>query len=153
MVRRYWSGTRITKLEPNEVLTVGTNPEGRHGKGAAKAAMAFGARYGQGRGRMGQTYGLITKNLRAGFVEPLTDKCYPYAGEMSLSLWEIEENIQELYAYARQNPSLDFLIVYQYDPHERTSNLNGYWSSAMKDVFLRNDPPINIVFHESYRAR
>lgn len=150
-MRRYWSGNKITKLEPNELIVVGTNPAGRHGKGAAKAAMAFGARYGQGRGRMGQTYGLITKNLTPGFCEPLTGKVYPYAGELSLSLWEIEDNVREFYAYAKEHPELDFLVVYQYDPHERTSNLNGYWSCAMRDVFLRNDPPTNIVFHDSYR--
>ncbi len=36
---RCWTGETITKLEPNYVFVFGSNPEGRHGSGAAKAAL------------------------------------------------------------------------------------------------------------------
>ena len=70
--RKYWSGKFITKLEKNQIFCMGTNPEGRHGAGAAKTGMKFGAQYGKGRGLVGNTYGLITKNLTAGPIEKET---------------------------------------------------------------------------------
>lgn len=51
----------ITKLEPNQVFVFGSNTVGRHGKGAAKTALKWGAKWGQGDGAMGQTYGIPTK--------------------------------------------------------------------------------------------
>lgn len=46
----YYTGF-IKTLRPNEIFVFGSNPEGRHGAGAAKhAAKYFGAKYGQGRG-------------------------------------------------------------------------------------------------------
>ena len=63
-----WTGETITQLEPNYVFVFGSNPEGRHGAGAAKAALKFGAKYGIGRGLQGQTYALVTKNLKEGFA-------------------------------------------------------------------------------------
>ena len=153
MTRRYWSGDGIVTLQPNEVFVFGSNAEGRHGKGAAKTAMSFGAVYGQARGIMGQAYAIITKNLTPGTVEKITGRRYPYGGYLSVPLWDIETDIRELYEYARQHSDKDFLIVYQYKPLDDQSNLNGYTTRAMMDVFLRNDPPINIVFHDSYRGQ
>lgn len=53
---------KITSLGPNEVFVFGSNLAGRHGKGAAKAALKFGARYGRGRGMYGNTYAIPTKD-------------------------------------------------------------------------------------------
>jgi len=39
----------------------GSNTAGRHGKGAAKTALTWGAVWGQGSGLMGRTYGIPTK--------------------------------------------------------------------------------------------
>ncbi len=50
----------ITSLKPNEVFVFGSNVKGRHGKGAAKTAMQWGAKYGQGEGLQGKTYGIPT---------------------------------------------------------------------------------------------
>lgn len=55
---------KITKLEPNEVFVFGSNLAGRHGKGAARDALKFGAVWGQGDGLMGQTYGISTKGSK-----------------------------------------------------------------------------------------
>lgn len=53
---------RVVKLEPNEIFVFGSNLAGRHGAGAARDAMRFGARYGIGFGLSGQTYAIPTKD-------------------------------------------------------------------------------------------
>ena len=154
MNREYWSGKTIGKLSENEIFVMGTNPEGRHGAGAAKAGMTFGAIYGQGRGLMGSTYGLITKNLSAGFVESSTGILYDKAGYRSVSIKQIRDNIKELYECARINSEKRFLISYQYETWPNgipKKSLNGYTSKEILDMFIRyNDIPNNIIFHDSY---
>ena len=54
-------------IEPSEntIFVFGSNPEGRHGAGAAKTAIEkFGAIYGQGEGLQGNSYAIPTKDLR-----------------------------------------------------------------------------------------
>jgi hypothetical protein len=53
---------RVTELLPNEIFVFGSNYAGRHGKGAAKDALKFGARTGVGMGFCGQTYAIATKD-------------------------------------------------------------------------------------------
>lgn len=50
----------ITELKPNEVFVFGSNLQGRHGRGAAKTSLQWGAVLGEGRGHFGQTYALPT---------------------------------------------------------------------------------------------
>ena len=52
----------ITSLKPNEVFVFGSNLSGRHGKGAAKTALGWGAIWGQPSGIQGKTYGIPTKD-------------------------------------------------------------------------------------------
>ena len=52
----------ITKLNDNEIFIFGSNLSGRHGKGAAKTALGWGAKYGQASGIQGKTYGIPTKD-------------------------------------------------------------------------------------------
>lgn len=53
----------LNSLEKNQIFVFGSNRAGRHGKGAALvAARKFGAKYGQGDGLMGQSYGIPTKD-------------------------------------------------------------------------------------------
>lgn len=52
---------RITELGPREVFVFGSNYAGRHGRGAAKDALKFGALMGKGKGPMGRTYAIATK--------------------------------------------------------------------------------------------
>lgn len=52
--------------DANTIFVFGSNPEGRHGAGAAKTAKEkFGAIYGQGEGLQGNSYALPTKDLRS----------------------------------------------------------------------------------------
>ena len=53
----------INKLKHNEVFVFGSNTLGRHGKGAAKDALKFGAKYGHGEGLFGKTYAIPTKGV------------------------------------------------------------------------------------------
>ena len=52
----------IKKLDTNEIFVFGSNESGRHGKGAAKQALTWGAKWGQAAGLQGRTYGIPSKN-------------------------------------------------------------------------------------------
>lgn len=154
--REYWQGKIINSLKDNEVFVFGSNPQGIHGAGGAKAAITFGAKFGTGRGLMGKSYGLVTKNLNAGFTEKSTGITYHKEGYCSVSKEQIRTNIDELYEYAKQNPSKNFLITFQYETWPNGSpkkSLNGYTSEEMFQMFVRPDIPSNIVFHNSYKDR
>ena len=70
----------ITKLETNEIFVFGSNEGGRHGKGAAKQALTWGAKFGQASGLQGRTYGIPTKDktirrtLTLNEIKPYVDK-------------------------------------------------------------------------------
>ena len=76
------------KPEPNTVFVFGSNPEGRHGLGAAKIAKEqFGAVYGQGEGLQGNAYALPTKRIKN--ITPIK------TGQMTFSYGKNKrENIQ-----------------------------------------------------------
>lgn len=156
---KYWQGQKIEKLEKYQIFVFGSNPKGIHGAGAAKEAVNFGAKYGIGRGLVGQTYALVTKNLDGceGFIEKSTGITYEKGGYRSLSKEQIKKNIAELYEVARENPNLDFLIGYTYDYCQNgklKKGLNGYDSQEMLEMFVEDlDIPNNIVFHESYKNK
>lgn len=153
---KFWSGDKIEKLQENQVFVYGSNPVGRNGAGGAKAAMSFGAKYGVGRGLVGQTYALITKNLEEdiGFVEKSTGIVYDKGGYKSISPEMIIANIKEMYDCARNNPHLQFIITYKRETWPNGSekkSLNGYTPTEMIDMFIANEIPNNIVFHNSYK--
>ena len=86
----------IEKVAENEVFVFGSNESGRHGKGAAKQALTWGAKYGQAAGLQGRTYGIPTKN--ASVTKPLTlDKIQKYA--------------DEFIDFAISRPELTFLVT------------------------------------------
>lgn len=148
----YWQGDTITSMTGNNIFVYGANPEFRNGAGAAKAAIAFGAKpYGSGRGIVGNTYGLVTKNLTAGFVETLANGDtikYGAQGARSLDYYDIELNIEELYECARANPDKKFFITYKM--HD--VNLNGYTGAEMRAMFVDNKQvPDNVLLHNSMR--
>ena len=134
--RKTYSG-KLTSLQPNQIFVFGSNPEGRHGAGAAKYAKDnFGAVYGQGEGLQGQSYALPTKDLRIKTNNSLR----------SISPEVITNNIKKLYEVARQNPTKEFLVS-----DYSKSNLNGYTGQEMADMFNAAAPiPSNIVFNEDF---
>lgn len=81
-----------------EIFVFGSNPQGRHGKGAALYAVKhYGAIYGQAEGRMGNSYGIITKELRRGFPR--------------ITLGQVREGVERFLVYAREHPELSFMVT------------------------------------------
>lgn len=121
------------------IFVFGSNPEGRHGAGAAKIAREqFGATYGQGEGLQGNAYALPTKDLRVKENNSLR----------SISPEQIIESIKKLYETARQNPDKQFKIAYR---NTDKASLNGYTGLEMIDMFLKaGSIPTNIVFSKEW---
>ena len=149
-MRKTYKGL-ITSLKPNQWFVFGSNTEGRHGKGAAKQAMEFGAIYGQSIGFQGQCYAIITKDL--------TKSIHP-----SINKESIQYQIGILYHNAIQTPEDEYLIAYS----GTGTNLNGYTNEEMawmfcnpieadgdlwaSDIFNPKlfEIPKNIIFEESF---
>ena len=86
----------ITELKENEIFVFGSNESGRHGKGAAKTAMKWGAKYGKAKGIQGNTYGIPTVNAS------ITNK---------LSLNKIQKYIWEFIGYTIVHPENIFFVT------------------------------------------
>jgi len=87
---------RITTLKPNEIFVFGSNTAGRHGAGAAKTAMGWGAKYGQGEGLQGRTYGIPTVNAA------ITNK---------LNVNKIAKYVDNFIVFAKEHPEMIFLVT------------------------------------------
>lgn len=124
----------IVKLADNQIAVVGTNPQGRHGAGAAKwAHHNAGLKYGHSMGLCGQSYGIITKDLRK-------DR-HP-----SVERDRIENQILHLYGKAMTRPKLEFLVFYDgIGPY-----LCGYTPQEMAEMFSAYPIPGNVVFEEEF---
>lgn len=71
---------RITELRPGEIFVFGSNLEGAHGGGAALLAWRkWGAKWGQGVGLQGQTYGIPTMHGGPEAIRPYVDKFIRFA--------------------------------------------------------------------------
>jgi hypothetical protein len=124
----------IRELPENGIFVFGSNPEGRHGKGAAFiASKNFGAKYGQGRGLMGKSYGIVTKDLRKRIHPSIPSK-------------DIKNEIKELYEFAKTHPELDFYVAY----NSKGPYLSGFTPEQMAAMFSCVEIPLNIVFEEGF---
>ena len=86
----------ISKLENGQIFVFGSNLSGRHGKGAAKQALTWGAKWGQAAGLQGRTYGIPTKDASI---------------KRTLSILEIKPFVDEFIQFAISNPQLTFLVT------------------------------------------
>ncbi len=87
---------RITELDKNEIFVFGSNEAGIHGAGAAKDAVTyFGAKWGQGFGLMGQSFGIPTKDWNI----------------KKLNTMVIHFYVQRFLEFARSNPDLTFIVT------------------------------------------
>lgn len=129
----------ITPVD-NVIFVFGSNPEGRHGAGAAKVAREqFGAVYGQGEGLQGNSYALPTKDLRV----------KENKGYRSISKEQIVNNIRSMYRTAIQNPDKKFMVAYRNAINE--TSLNGYTGGEMIDMFIEaGNIPSNVFFSEEW---
>lgn len=131
----------IGNIKPKDdvIFVFGSNPEGRHGAGAAKVArQLFGAVYGQGEGLQGNSYALPTKDLRI----------KENNGFRSIKPETITESIRSLYACAKEHSDKKFCIAYR-NTYDRS--LNGYTGIEMIRMFLDAGPiPENIFISEEW---
>lgn len=128
---------RLVTLPENGIFVFGSNTEGRHGKGAALDALTyFGAERGVASGPQGQSFAIITKDLRS-TKHPSVDPC------------TIAHQIMGLYIYAMQHPEKKFYVAYS----GNGINLNGYSNEDMAKLFAGPnyiEIPENIIFEEEF---
>lgn len=86
----------ITNLNTNEIFVFGSNLSGIHGKGAAKTAIKWGAKWNQSTGLQGQTYAIPTKSKGI---------------KRTLTINEIEPFVDDFIYFAFSNPHLTFLVT------------------------------------------
>ena len=86
----------IKKLGTKEIFVFGSNQSGRHGKGAAKTALGWGAVWGQAEGLQGRTYGIPTKDSSI---------------SKTLSIEEIKPYADRFIEFAKTRPDLKFLVT------------------------------------------
>ncbi len=128
-------------IEPSDdtIFVFGSNPEGRHGAGAAKIAREqFGAKYGVGEGLTGNAYALPTKDLRVKENRALR----------SIPKETIIDSIKKLYQVAFEHPDKQFKVAYR---NTDTASLNGYTGLEMIEMFKEaGSIPSNIVFSKEW---
>lgn len=110
------------------VFVFGSNLEGRHGKGAAKAAYErYGAIYYKGAGAMGHCYAIPTKST-------------PYKRR---TLDEIRASVETFKQYARAQPHQTFFVT------RIGCGRAGYRDEDIAPMF--RDSPHNCNFAEEWR--
>ena len=78
-----------------EYFVFGSNLAGRHGAGAAKAALQFGARLSQGTGLAGKTYAIPTKDIHI----------------YTLPIEYIKKYVDEFIVFSQANSDKEFFIT------------------------------------------
>lgn len=112
------------------IFVFGSNLAGRHGKGAALYAKRnYGAIYGIGEGRQGNSYAIPTKDYRL----------------KTLSLDAIADSIAIFLEYALEHPELKFKIT------PIGCGLAGYTRSQIKPLFEGYSPlPRNCFYSKEW---
>lgn len=112
-----------------EVFVFGSNLAGKHGKGAALAALRlWGAEYGNGRGLQGNSYALPTKDRNL----------------MPLPIYDIEKNIVEFLAHAREHPKNLYLLT------PVGTGLAGYSKREISGILRTYEIPENVVLTKEW---
>ena len=119
----------INKLEDYQLVVVGINTEGRHGKGFAKKCLDknWGLVYGETSLIQGQCIAIITKNLRG-----------LHKGLRSIPLMRIKDQIVAALEYAKQHPEKEILMT------KIGTNNAGYTESEISDLFNDLQIPFNV---------
>jgi hypothetical protein len=119
----------IKELLPHEIFVFGSNMAGRHGAGAAKQAMTWGALYGVPSGIMGQTYGIPTKD---------------YEIKRSLTLMEINYFVAQFLKYTSEHQENTFLVT------KIGCGLAGYSPNQIGPLFLNHKLTGNILLPKEF---
>ena len=84
MYNRKFTPWFVTELAENEIFVFGSNLQGMHGGGAARAAYdKFGAVWGQGVGLQGKSYAIPTMHGGVDVIKPYVDEFIAFAKEHS----------------------------------------------------------------------
>lgn len=111
------------------VFVFGSNLAGRHGAGAALYARAkYGAIYGQGVGRQGDSYAIPTKD---------------YVLKV-LTLDAIRSHIDDFILYATLNPDDTFMLT------PIGTGLAGYTREQIYSLLKQFDVPSNVLFTKEW---
>ena len=114
-----------------EIFVFGSNREGRHGAGAALTALrAYGARYGQAEGLQGDSYAIITKELRPNHPRVL--------------LKEIEVAVRLFIQFATKHTELRFIVS------PIGCGLAGFRAEAIAPLF--SGSPSNVFLPEEFQV-
>lgn len=112
------------------IFVFGSNLQGRHGAGAALTARrSFGAVYGQGVGRQGDSYAIPTKRT-------------PYE---SLPMAEVERHVEDFIRYASEHPDVVFEVS------KIGCGLAGFTEDRIAPLFA--DAPENCRLPDGWRKR
>lgn len=112
-------------LRDNSIFVFGSNLAGRHGAGAAKvAAEKYGAVYGVGRGHVGKSYAIPTKDAELN----------------TLPIAAITLYVNAFIAYAKENPDLFFFVT------RVGCGLAGYDNSEIAPLFRKAHELTNVSF-------
>ena len=112
------------------IFVFGSNRQGRHGAGAARYAITHhGAQNGQAEGLQGNSYAIITKELR-----PTHPK---------VTLTEIKEGIQRFLEFAHTRPDLTFQLT------PIGCGLAGYTPTEIAPLFT--DTPDNVTLPPEFQ--
>lgn len=120
----------VSALDKNQIFVFGSNLAGRHGKGAAKQAMQWGAIYGHPHGLQGQTYAIPTKN---------------YSITKALGIEEIRLYVNQFILFAKLNNNLIFLVT------EIGCGLAGYSPNDIAPLFSEAVFVENIFLPEKFQ--
>lgn len=118
----------IYPKNPNEVFVFGSNLAGRHGAGAAKFALKYGAVYGEGIGLFGQTYAIPTKDENI----------------KTLPISIIRSFVSEFIDFAEDNPDKIFLVTHV------GCRLAGYKYSDIAPLFLNAIELKNVILPKEF---
>lgn len=112
----------------NNIFVFGSNEAGRHGAGAALAAVKYGAEMGRGIGFTGSnTYGIPTKDTRL----------------KTLTLGKINVYVEDFVWEAHKNPSFTFYLT------EVGCGLAGYSAKDIAPMF--KESPVNCIFSIAWK--
>lgn len=116
------TSSSINILNQNEIFVFGSNRAGAHGAGAARQAIKWGAVYGKGKGLIGSTYALPTKDEAI----------------RTLPLIEIFKEVDDFTQCAINNPTLRFLVT------RVGCGLAGYQDSQIAPMFIKASQLSNV---------
>jgi hypothetical protein len=113
----------------NNIFVFGSNTAGRHGAGAARRArLAYGAKYGQGKGLQGRSYAIPTKD----------------SSLKTLPIGKISSYIKEFKEFVALNPDKEFYVT------AIGTGLAGLSHEQIAPLF--ENSPLNCVFPKTWET-